>query len=88
MVANVRTTLEIPDGLLAEALRTAEDQGTTLSALVEAGLRRVITARSAEGFRLRRATFGGQGLQPGVRDGHDADIGRFPALTVRNPLVG
>lgn len=69
MVSHMKTTVEIPDGLLTEARRAAEAQGTTLRALVEAGLRRVLSERRTKAFHLRRATFGGQGLQPGVREG-------------------
>ena len=69
MATHMKTTIEIPDALLAEARRVAERQGTTLRALVESGLRRVLGERRTAGFRLRRETFGGQGLQPGVREG-------------------
>ena len=69
MVSHMKTTIEIPDALLAEARRAAERQGITLRALVETGLRRVLGERRSAGFRLRRATFGGQGLQPGIREG-------------------
>ena len=69
MVSRMKTTIEIPDPLLAEARRAAEKAGVTLRALVEEGLRRVLRERRAEGFRLRRATFKGKGVQPGVREG-------------------
>ena len=69
MVSNMKTTIEIPDALLIEARRAAERQGTTLRALVEVGLRRALSERRGEGFRLRRSTFRGNGLQPGVREG-------------------
>ena len=69
MVSRMKTTIEIPDALLTEARRAAESQGITLRALVEAGLRRVLSEGRTEGFHLRRATFCGQGLQPGVREG-------------------
>ena len=42
----------------------------TLRALIEEGLRRILKRRQRRGdFRLRRATFRGNGLQPGVREG-------------------
>lgn len=49
----------------------AESEGTTLRALVEAGLRRVLADRQvdAPAFRLRDASFRGEGLQPGVATG-------------------
>lgn len=65
----MKTTIEIADPLLAEAKRAAKEDGTTLRALVEAGLRRSLRERRSGCFRLRRATFGGSGLQTGVREG-------------------
>jgi hypothetical protein len=63
----MKTTVEISDSLLAEARRLAAREGTTVRALVEQGLRRVIVERTRSGgFRLRKASFKGQGLQPGV----------------------
>ncbi|HEV8306691.1 MAG TPA: type II toxin-antitoxin system VapB family antitoxin [Methylomirabilota bacterium] len=61
----MKTTVEIPDSLLEEARRLAAREGTTVRALVEEGLRRLLAERKgAADFRLRRATFKGQGLQP------------------------
>jgi len=52
---------------LEEAKKLAAREGTTVRALIEQGLRQIITARKRPGvFRLRKATFKGQGLQPGV----------------------
>jgi hypothetical protein len=63
----MKTTVEIPDVLLDEARRLAAREGTTLRALVQEGLRRIIAERKRTGpFRLRKATFKGDGLQPGV----------------------
>jgi hypothetical protein len=60
----MKTTIEISDPLLREARKLAEREGITLRALVERGLRRVVTgAKSAAPFKLRRATFKGKGLQ-------------------------
>ena len=69
MVTHMKTTIEIPDPLLAEARRVAESEGRTLRALVEEGLRRALKERRATGFRLRKASFRGNGLQPAVKDG-------------------
>ena len=45
-------------------------EGTTLRALIEEGLRRVLEERSARGeVRPRRATFGGRGPRPEVCEG-------------------
>jgi len=70
----MKTTVDIPDPLLAEARRAADREGTTLRALVEAGLRRVLAERrpKAAPFRLRDASFRGEGLQPGVSGDWDA----------------
>ncbi len=60
----MKTTVEISDSLLREARKLAAREGITLRALVERGLHRVV-AESAQGapFRLRRASFKGQGRQ-------------------------
>jgi hypothetical protein len=65
----MKTTIEISDPLLREARKLAEREGVTLRALVERGLHRVVAeTRPAAPFRLRRASFKGSGLQPGLRD--------------------
>lgn len=64
----MKTTIDIADPLLEKARRVAERDGTTVKALVEAGLRRVIDDREQRGkFRLRRASFKGRGLQPAAQ---------------------
>lgn len=66
----MKTTVEIPDSLLEEARRVAAREGTTVRALVEEGLRRILAQRKKSGaFRVRRATFKGDGLQPAFADG-------------------
>jgi hypothetical protein len=70
MVICMKTTVEIVDPLLAEAKRVAAREGTTVRALIEEGLRRVLEERQAtERFVLRRASFGGNGLHPEVSEG-------------------
>jgi len=65
----MKTTIEISDSLLDEAKRLAAKEGTTVRAYVEQGLRRIVAERKRRGlFRLRKATFKGKGLQPGVQD--------------------
>jgi hypothetical protein len=61
----MKTTMDIADTLLLDAKRAAERDGTTLKALVEAGLRQVLAeqARGGKPFRLRRASFKGKGLR-------------------------
>lgn len=56
----MKTTIEIADVLLRSAKEVAERQHTTVRALVEEGLRRVLKDRRAPGnFRLRDASVGG-----------------------------
>jgi len=65
MGTHMKTTVEISDTLLEEARRAAAQDRTTVKALVEAGLRRVLAERKRKGrFHLRRETFKGKGLQP------------------------
>ena len=65
----MKTTIEIPNSLLEEARKLASQEGTTVRALVETGLRRVLAERKKRGrFKLRNASFTGNGLQPGVTD--------------------
>ena len=64
----MKTTIEISDPLLREARKVAEREGVTLRALVERGLRRVVTeTKPGTPFKLRRASFKGEGLQADVR---------------------
>lgn len=70
MVGSMKTTIDIAPSLLYEAKQVAAREGTTLRALVEAGLREVLAERGRRAsFRLRDASFGGSGLQPEFRDG-------------------
>ena len=63
----MKTTIDISDILLEEVRKQASLEGTTLRALVEEGLRKIVTERKQKSvFRLRKATFKGKGLQPQV----------------------
>jgi hypothetical protein len=65
MVSHMKTTVQIPDTLLEEARKLASRERTTLKALIEDGLRRVVSQhKRRNGFRLRKASFRGKGLQP------------------------
>jgi hypothetical protein len=67
MASHMKTTIQIPDSLFQEARRLAQRENTTLKALVEQGLRRTVADRKARGgFRLRKATFKGKGMQRGL----------------------
>jgi predicted transcriptional regulator len=66
----MKTTVEIPDSLLREVRRLASEQRTTVRAILEQALRRLVAERGARHrFRLRGASFRGNGLQPDVREG-------------------
>lgn len=65
---SMKTTIEISDPLLMQAKQVAALQGVTLRSLIEQGLRRVVAEKQqVQGFRLRRVTFKGEGLQPEMR---------------------
>jgi len=60
----MKTTVEISDSLFEEARKVAHRERTTLRGLVEEGLRKIISDRKRrKGFRLRKVTFKGNGLQ-------------------------
>lgn len=64
----MKTTVEIADALLEEANRIAAEEETSLQSLLEEGLRSMIERRREQpSFRLRDASFSGNGYQPGVR---------------------
>lgn len=60
----MKTTIEISDPLLEKARKLASREGTTLRALVERGLRHVVTEKKAKPFELRDGSFKGNGLHP------------------------
>jgi hypothetical protein len=68
----MKTTVEISDALLREARRLAAREGVTLKALIERGLRHVVSEfgkKPSKPFKLRDASFkGGKGLRPEFRD--------------------
>jgi len=66
----MKTTVDIADELLDEVKRLADKDQTTVRALIEEGLRQVIVTRGRTGhFHLKKASFKGKGLQPGVQGG-------------------
>lgn len=62
----MKTTIDIPDGLLAEVQEIVQRDGTTLKALTIEGLRKVLAERTApkKPFKLRDCSVGGNGLTP------------------------
>jgi hypothetical protein len=65
----MRTTIHLPDDLLALLKRRASDSNRTLTAVVEEALRRGLTTSRSGGKvpSTRLTTFGTGGLQRGVR---------------------
>jgi Arc/MetJ family transcription regulator len=60
MHLHMRTTIELSDGLLSKVRRVMAKRKTTLRALVEEGLRRVVEQdQGTTPFRLRDASFKG-----------------------------
>ena len=65
----MKTTIDIADPLLEQVKRLAARQGTTVKALVEQGLRRVVAEKRREAaFVYRPVTFNGDGLQPDIEE--------------------
>jgi hypothetical protein len=85
----MRTTINLPDPLLADARRVAAETGRTLTAVIEDAVREALSRRgqSRREPPVQLTTFRGSGLQPGVdlddssalqdlMDGRDAVDGR------------
>ena len=64
----MRTTLELSDVLAEQAKALAKKRGSSMKALIEEGLRKVVEeeARRERNFQLRDASVDGGGLAPGV----------------------
>jgi hypothetical protein len=63
----MKTTVEISNSLLKQVRSLATQENTTMRALVEEGLRRITAERQrAKPFKLRKVSFRGKGLQPGM----------------------
>lgn len=71
----MKTTVEISDALFSKVRERAASEGTTMRALIEEGLRRLLDERELRReFRLRKVSFAGKGLQPDVCRGSWAEI--------------
>jgi Bacterial antitoxin of type II TA system, VapB len=69
MVSHMKTTVHISDALLEEAQRLATHEGTTLKALINEGLQKIVRERTrSKVFKLRDCSVGGQGLHPDFKD--------------------
>jgi len=65
MVTHMKTTIELPEPLLADLKRLAAREGTTLKSLLEEALRKLIADRRRKApFKLRKASFKGTGMTP------------------------
>jgi hypothetical protein len=68
MGSNMKTTIDISDSLMQEAKELAGKQGITFRSLVEQGLREIISKQKpGQEFKLRKASFKGNGLQDEFR---------------------
>ena len=62
----MKTTIEVSDALMLEAKSLARKHNTTLRALVEQGLEKVLRElRNPKPYKLKDGSVSGQGLQPG-----------------------
>lgn len=69
MANHMKTTIQIPDSLFEEMRSLAHQEQTTMKALIQEGLRRIISERKQPArFRLRKATFKGHGLHPDLME--------------------
>jgi hypothetical protein len=64
----MRTTINVDDGLLAEAKRRAAERGITLTGLIEDALRETLARRDEadDDAPFATITYRGSGLMPGV----------------------
>jgi len=64
----MRTTIDLPDDLLAKAKKMAAESNRPLRALIEDALREALARRHprSRSMPITLTTFGGAGLQPGV----------------------
>ena len=77
MGTHMKTTIDISDALLRAAKRMATKRNMTLRMIIEAALRRYLEATADEARtrpRLRRHSFRGRGLQPGLSESDWATI--------------
>ncbi len=70
----MKTTVEIPDDLLERAKSAAAREGSTVRALIEEGLRKVLLERetSAGQFKLQHVCVDGDGIDPAYEHSWEA----------------
>ena len=79
----MRTTVRLDPRLLTDAKKLAAEKGTTLTALIEDGLRQTLARRDASSPRrkFRMPTFNGESVRPGIDlDGSAALLDRLEGL--------
>ncbi|MBI2752557.1 MAG: DUF2191 domain-containing protein [Betaproteobacteria bacterium] len=64
----MRTTINLPDTLIARAKKLAAESRTTLTAVIESSLRQALARRRkpSRAPAVKLPVFGKRGLQPGV----------------------
>lgn len=64
----MRTTINLPDDLLAQLKKLAAESRTTVTAIIEEALRERLARRrrKRQAYPVQPTTFGSEGLQPGV----------------------
>jgi hypothetical protein len=66
----MKTTVEIPDAILAKLRRKAAAERTTLRALIQAALQQFLDPKkSPKPFKLKDGSVRGTGYAPGIREG-------------------
>ena len=72
---HMKTTIEITAPLLEQARSAAARERTTVRALVEEGLRRVLAERTRRRpFRLRDGSVGGKGVRPELAEASWSEV--------------
>lgn len=66
MLMHMRTTIELSDALLRRVRRLASRRGTTMKALIEEGLRRVLEDDRPPAYRLPDLSYGSGGAPEGL----------------------
>ena len=68
MLRHMRTTINLPDDLVARAKKLAAESRTTLTAVIEASLRERLGRRrkASRPHSVKLPVFGKKGLQPGI----------------------
>lgn len=79
MGTHMKTTIELPDALFAQAQQHAKSHHMTMKALIEQGLRKVMTEQTEEKpFKLRDGSFkGGNGMTPEFQNATWGQIREF-----------